>query len=144
MDGSHSTRSMEQQSVPRREERTIRIFSGHYERGQISSCYSMKPYTSINPMRDICLLPQVPCCTVLHSKLSRCQFLKNQPVMWLVSLNVCQSFTAEKKPIASSDTAWQYCLKGCRRMPDSTGQLTVNLSIISCTCHDSLSAIIPV
>lgn len=49
----------------------------------------------------------------------------------------------KKKPIASSD-AWQYCLKGCRRMPDSTSQLTVNLSIISCTCHNSLSAIIPV
>lgn len=46
-----------------------------------------------------CYLKYVECLavTVLYSKLSLCQFLKNQPGMWLVSFSVCQLSHSRKK-----------------------------------------------
>lgn len=65
---------------------------------------------------------------------------------WKINSGCClsasvsvKSVTAEKKPITSSDTAWQYCLNGCRHMPDSSGQLAEDLSIsVHITVHVSI------
>lgn len=66
------------------------------------------------------------------SALLYCTALQTQPLSVLkesaydvaCQLKCLSVIHSRKKPIASFDTAWQYCLKGCRRMPDSTGQLT--------------------
>ena len=53
-----------------------------------------------------------------------------------------KSAAAEKKPITSSDTVWQYYLNGCRHMPDSSGQLTEDLSIsVHFTVHVTVPSV---
>lgn len=83
--------------------------------------------------------PYIPLGTYSHSVFvcgmpSYCTALQTRPLSilkgcGLSALVSVTSVTAEKKPISSSDTAWQYCLNGCRHMPNSSGQPAVYFTV---------------